>query len=582
MSHLPASRALQEPRPEGIATGHSPFVAPGIPTFADLLERVHSDPDLTQQRRADLRSAVRGFARLMGQEPALMPALPSLYRRRLAGLNPAATGLSAKRLANIKADVMHCLRRYGAVKRRNALPGLDPAWQVLWTDLTVFERCQLSRFARWCSAMAIPPTGVDDQVAARFQADLVAESFLRDPEGLVQQARHAWNRVRDRTPGETLQPLAIPRRRDTYGIPVTAFPARFQAELDAYCRHLAGADPLAEDGPVRALRPASVKRIRGQILQLAAGLIHAGPREPADIASLADLITPTALKTSLGFFLARAGNQSTVQISMLAAMALNIGRHWLKLDPATLEAIQRLARKVAVRQRDMTEKNHERLRQFDDPGNLERLLFYADDLFRELVQRDDHSRDAALQAQTAIAVELLIAAPIRSHNLVALQLDVHVLRSHAANGAVWYLVITADQTKNRKRLEFRLSERLVGLLRIYLEQYRPLLAEPGNAFLFPSGTGHLATSSLAARLKASVFRRTGLRVNPHLFRHFAGKLILTARPGAYGVVEHVLGHRDPTTTRTFYTGTETAAATRHFDALVQETRAQLRPGKGAR
>ena len=576
------SRDFDKPIVMELSSNHAPFVAPAVPTFADLLGQVQNDAALAAQRRADLRSALRGFARLMGQQPALMPALPSLYRGRLKDLNPAASGLSAKRLANIKADVLHCLRRYGTVKRRNALPGLDPTWRGIWASLTVYEHCQLSRFARWCSAMAIPPTDVDDQVVERFQTDLVAESFLRNPESLVQQTRHAWNRIRERGVELDLQRLTIPRRQETYVFPVTVFPASFQTELDAYCQHLAGADPFAEEGPVKPLRPASIKRTRFQILQLAAGFVHAGRHDPASIACFADLMTPIALKIALGFFLARASNKSTIQISMLAAMALSIGRHWLKLDAATLEAIQRLAKKVAVRQRGMTEKNHHRLRQFDDPRNLEALLFYADDVFTELGKKDDGGRDAALQAQTAIAVALLIAAPIRSRNLVALQLDIHILRSRTTDDAVWHLVIAAEQTKNTKRLEFQLGEHLVDLLRLYLERYRPRLTHPGNAFLFPSGDGHLATNSLGARLTNSVLQRTGLRVNQHLFRHFAGKLILTARPGAYGVVEHVLGHRDPMTTRTFYTGTETAAATRHFDALVQETRAQLRPSRGAR
>jgi hypothetical protein len=200
MSYLQSVTEFPKPHLSETSTVQSLFVPPDIPTFAGLLERVQNDPGLAVQRRADLRSALRSFARLMGQEPTMMPALPALYRRRLKELHPAVTGLSAKRLANIKADVMLCLRRYGAVKRRNTLAGLDPAWQLLWASLTVFEHCQISRLARWCSATAIPPANVNDRVIERFQADLVAESFLRDPDGLVQQARHAWNRSRGRGP----------------------------------------------------------------------------------------------------------------------------------------------------------------------------------------------------------------------------------------------------------------------------------------------------------------------------------------------------------------------------------------------
>jgi integrase len=577
MTHFQHSLDFNQPAIAAVLASPSQLIAPDVASFADMLHRVQHDASLSVQRRADQRSALRCFARLMGQEPAVMPASPAQYRPRLKVLNPATANLSAKRLANVKADVMHCLRRYGGVPRRNALPSLAPEWQALWAKLGVFEHCQISRFARWCSATGIPPADVDAAVMERFEVALVTESFLRTPEVLVQRTRQIWNKIQNQELGVHLRRLTITPRRDTYVIPATVFPASFQAELDSYCQYLAGADLLAEEGPPKPLRPASIKRMRYQILQLAAGVVYAGPREPTDIASLADLVAPAALKIALGFFLARADNRSTVQISMLADAAVSLARHWLKVDAATLAAIQRLAKKVVVRQVGMTEKNQTRLRQFDDARNLEQLLFYAEDVFTELVANDDGSRDAALQAQTAIAVELLIAAPIRSHNLVALQLDVHLLRSRASNSAVWHLVLPAEQTKNTKRLEFLLSERLVGLLRIYLERYRPRLAPPDNPFLFPSRGGHLATNSLGGRLSKSMFKRTGLTLNLHLFRHLAGRLILTARPGAYGLVEQLLGHRDPTTTRTFYTGMETTAAGQNFDALVQGIRAQLRP-----
>ena len=81
--------------------------------------------------------------------------------------------------------------------------------------------------------------------------------------------------------------------------------------------------------------------------------------------------------------------------------------------------------------------------------------------------------------------------------------------------------------------------------------------------------------------KVSTPRQRGLtEKNRARLRRFDDRrnleLILEATPGAYGVVQDVLGHRDAATTRNYYAGSETAAAARHFDAVIRQTRATLR------
>jgi len=70
----------------------------------------------------------------------------------------------------------------------------------------------------------------------------------------------------------------------------------------------------------------------------------------------------------------------------------------------------------------------------------------------------------------------------------------------------------------------------------------------------------------------TVHRYTGMRVHPHLFRHAAAKLYLEVSPGQYENVRRALAHRSITTTVTFYTGSEVAAAVRHFDETILKLR----------
>jgi hypothetical protein len=59
-------------------------------------------------------------------------------------------------------------------------------------------------------------------------------------------------------------------------LPAAALPGSFIADLEKLCGRLAGADPCAEEGPLRPLQPRSVKCRRFQIMQLAPACVHNG------------------------------------------------------------------------------------------------------------------------------------------------------------------------------------------------------------------------------------------------------------------------------------------------------------------
>ena len=111
------------------------------------------------------------------------------------------------------------------------------------------------------------------------------------------------------------------------------------------------------------------------------------------------------------------------------------------------------------------------------------------------------------------------------------------------------------------------------MLERYLAQFRPALAPVRSTALFPGGSqGYKHGNTLREQIGNAVFAHTGMRVHPHLFRHIAAKLFLDANPGSYEVMRRVLGHRSLETTTAFYTGLETAAAVRHFDATILKLR----------
>ena len=140
------------------------------------------------------------------------------------------------------------------------------------------------------------------------------------------------------------------------------------------------------------------------------------------------------------------------------------------------------------------------------------------------------------------------------------------------------ITLPGEEVKNRDAIGARLPSESVALLDCYLERFRPLLAALGNRWLFPSGRRrdhHKSPEALTDQLQNLVWERTGLKVNPHLYRHLAVKLFCEANPGGQEVMRLVLGHRDIQTTIDSYTGTEGAAATAHYDSAILALRHTL-------
>ena len=136
-----------------------------------------------------------------------------------------------------------------------------------------------------------------------------------------------------------------------------------------------------------------------------------------------------------------------------------------------------------------------------------------------------------------------------------------------------HIVIEPEEVKNSEPLDYPLPPQTIELIERYLREFRPRLAPAGSTTLFPGRWGGpKVLTGFAEQISGMIHRYTGMRINPHLFRHIAAKLYLDANPGGYEVVRRVLGQRSINTTLNFYTGLETPSAVRHFDATILRLR----------
>lgn len=548
-----------------------------LPTLADVISRLNAAGDLPGNQRRDLLSAVRKTVDLLQRDADLIAADLSALRSQLQQLRPGRA-ISAKRLANVRADLVRAFQAAGVAEARLPSLPMSAAWRALMSDVGTPARWRLSRLASSCNDRGIDPEEVDTAVIDQFTAHLEASSLVARPDRVRRLAVAAWN---DNVAGKLIargKPLdpRVKDRRTT--LPIEMFPTTFQADIDSWIARLAGEDLFDDAGLTQSLRPASLKYHRYQIRRAATAAVRTGT--PTDeLRSLADLVAPARAKAILRWLRDRYGKQSHVA-HQVARVLKAVATHHVRLELEQVDWFRKLCKGLKIRRVGLTEKNRTRLRAFDDPQLYDRLITLPQRLMREAARDTGQSAKAAWDAQMAVAIELLLMTPIRISNLASIRPGVNLLMPRDRSGPT-LLYFAAAQTKNSQELEYELPAESAELIRRFLKDYHRRLAPGGSDYLFPRLDGREKSSStLGRRITLTIRRHLGCDVHPHLLRHLGAKQHLEAHPGEYEVVRRVLGHKSIDTTTQYYTGMETIAAARQFDSslLARRRKAEARLG----
>ena len=231
---------------------------------------------------------------------------------------------------------------------------------------------------------------------------------------------------------------------------------------------------------------------------------------------------------------------------------------------------------LVTRQHRSTQRNRERLLALDDDDNLAALLHLPATLLDEGMRLDNSDPiEAARLVQMALAIEMLFHAALRIGNLSAIDLDIHVRRMRTREGEVLHFVISRDEIKNRKPGHPELRGAQVALFDLYVERFRPRLAQSDNSKLFPGRFGgHRNAAGFSVQIKKTIKAFTGLDVNAHLFRHIANKLHLRVAPGDHVTIANVLNDALSTVMNT-YALFERSRDLQHYQKSIAKLRAEL-------
>ena len=549
----------------------NPFSHPSIPSFEQVRDQIASNYSIPHQRRMDMASAINTLGKWFGLPLSMIPANAEFLRQKFKNFHHTQVRTSKRRVQNVRSLVLKSMRTVGL---STILAPYQFAMTKVWQDRydalpDRYTRTALSRFMRFCSKQGVSPSEVDDAVSALFLNALENESLIKNPKVHHQTVCRLWNRMVETIEDWPRTELTVPRYDEdrTYAIDDDLIHPDLHCAIDGYLEFLKGT--VLFGGLAKPFRPVSIAAARGNIRRYLSALHHGG-FDVMSLRSLEDMVAFPVFKRAMEWLWQRNGDKTSRTTGEIAWTIRCIAVKHLKCDDAAAESYRQAIETLRVHQTGLSSKNTAALKQFDDPKTVVRFLNYPDDFFDDAEKAN--GQKACLLAQTAVATQTLIFAPMRLKNLCELRIDENLNwiddRLH--------IHIPAEKVKNGEELNFILPLGPSDRVREYIDRYRSKFRPEANPYLFPGRKGRPKDdSALRKQITGTLFKHTGIRLTPHQFRHVAAKLLLDARPGHYEVVRKLLGHKSLTTTFEHYAGAETQAALNLYDQVILERKRGL-------
>jgi integrase len=414
----------------------------------------------------------------------------------------------------------------------------------------------LAAFAGWCARSAIAPQAVDDACVERFHAWLETRTLCPRARDLVRRVPHVWNDAGATIaawPDARLTPVSFqaPRRRVRWA----ALGDSLRQDAEAYLALRRDPDIFSDDPamPVRPLAASTLHLQRENIRVAASVLIEAGTPVAA-LASLADLVAVEPFKAVLRHYHARAGGKPNAFAVAVARTLIDVARYRVRVDQDALAQMKRLAGNLKAPPFELRPRNKALLRQLQSDELRAKLLFLPETLLREVERemKSDKGRFPFVRAQVAIAVDILLAVPLRPQNLCRLDWSRHFTEPDGPKGPLTMFVPGAETKSGRKDIVAQIPAPVARRLRWYRRHILPAIgADPtGPLFASPGGKAK-GQATISVQMRRMLAARVGVVMSPHKFRHFGATAYLAAHPTDFQTVKEMLGHAFEKTTRIY-------------------------------
>jgi integrase len=542
------------------------------PPFAAVIEAIVAAAALPKQTKAQWCSALRGLARCFNLPPESIPARYSAVRARMSALRHPPFGWTPKTLANTKSNAKAALLWF----RREEGLGSDgvpmtPAWETLYGRLTDRStRYRLAPLMRFCSAIAVEPVSVNEQVLGRFLLHREATSTRAGDLAARRIIAKLWNSCVGTIQDWPAQTLCVPPATGRGGLSWHDLPEGWRSDVNAYLQTLSTIRRDKNGNRIAPCKSSTIITRKRELLAAAKMAVRAGvPVE--SLTSLAAMLHPEVANTIIDAYWKKDGDIPGTYTINLASRFEAIARQMACLGAPELTQLGDLRYAMEQhREEGMTEKNLAVVRAVLTPGVWRRFAELPEQLMEQAryIPNSVPVR-AALLAQTAVALGILLVAPVRLGNLAAIRLDVNLIKPGGPESNYWLRFPKFD-VKNKQALQFGFHNKLTKLIDDYVFDFRPVLMKGKNDdWLFPGrSTDHKEKIGFSTQIVDRVEKAVGIRVTVHQYRHAAAAMILKHRPGEFELVRQLLGHKSAQTAKRFYLDLETTAASEIYTDIL--------------
>jgi len=225
---------------------------------------------------------------------------------------------------------------------------------------------------------------------------------------------------------------------------------------------------------------------------------------------------------------------------------------------------------------DLTAKNKTLLRQLESERLRARLLFLPEQLMVEVAKSLESGRVRFVDAQVAVAIDILLAIPLRPQNLTGLNWQQHFSEPNGSRGQLILHIPARDTKTKRQEIIAEIPDDVARRLRWYRRHVLPRLGADVNGHLFVTEKGSKkGQATLTQQIIQTIARDIGIHMTPHQFRHFGATLYLEHHPEDFETARSILGHAWSKTTR-IYAGSSSRRASRAYGQFVLKQREDLK------
>jgi integrase len=548
-----------------------------IGTLADVLSLIDQAVP-TGTRRRDMISAINRICEMAGSTPGSARAEPPVLKEMLSRIRPAARGVSAKSYSNQRSLLAAALELAGVIDpsgRGRAIR--HPQWGPLLQAVADDQRLSngLAAFANWCAGQDISPEAVDDSVVQRFLTWLEAKTLHPKPRDIVRRIPNVWNEASTKFnfwPTTKLTTLSF--KTPPKHLKWSELSPSFQQDADAYLALRANPD-LFDERPEAPKRPLAATTLRQQRehLRLAASILV---QDGEAVGSLANLVRPESFKKVLRYYHSQANREPNAFVIGVAKTLIQVAQYHTGAPSKEVQELKRLAGNLPALPFDLTPKNKALLRQLESDRLRAKLYFLPEQLLGEVAKDLENGRVRFVEAQVAIAIDILLASPLRPQNLSSLSWRQHFSEPNGPRRQLLLHIAARDTKTKRQDIVREVPDEVARRLRWYRRHILPRLGADVNGPIFVTEKGiRKSQKTLTVQIIDTIMRHVGIHMTPHQFRHFCATSYLEEHPEDFETPRAMLDHAWSKTTR-IYAGSSSRRASRAYNQHLFKQRDALK------